>query len=74
MIGIEFNADRTLDVARIIAEARERGVLLMPAGAGNVIRALVPLVIDDADLDEALQRIGECCHKVLATAEVKENS
>ncbi len=74
MIGIEFNADRAVDVARIIVNARERGVLLMPAGAGNVIRALVPLVIDDRDLDEALARIRESCDFVLSTAEGVENS
>ena len=74
MIGIEFNADRSTDVTRIIIDARERGVLLMPAGAGNVIRALVPLVIDDRDLDDALARIAESCDYVLSTAEVKENS
>lgn len=74
MIGIEFNADRSADVTRIIIEARERGVLLMPAGAGNVIRALVPLVIDDRNLDEALERIVASCEHVLSTSEVKENS
>ncbi|MEO9169725.1 MAG: aspartate aminotransferase family protein, partial [Candidatus Baltobacteraceae bacterium] len=75
MIGIEFDADLTPAVSRIISDARERGVLLMPAGAGNVIRALVPLVIDDSDLDEALRRIeASCDHVLLSTAEVKENS
>ena len=73
MIGIEFKAERAADVSRIIADARERGVLLMPAGAGNVIRALVPLVIDNGDLDVALTRIAESCDHILA-AEVKENS
>ncbi|MDP9024084.1 MAG: aspartate aminotransferase family protein [Candidatus Eremiobacteraeota bacterium] len=74
MIGIEFGADRAGVVSRIIGDARERGVLLMPAGAGNVIRALVPLVIDDRDLAEALRRIEESCDHILLTAEVKENS
>jgi 4-aminobutyrate aminotransferase/(S)-3-amino-2-methylpropionate transaminase len=33
----------------------ERGLLLLKAGvAGNCIRVLVPLVISDAELDEAL--------------------
>ena len=73
MIGIEFKADRAADVSRIIADARERGVLLMPAGSGNVIRALVPLVIGNCDLDVALARIAESCDHILA-AEVKENS
>jgi 4-aminobutyrate aminotransferase/(S)-3-amino-2-methylpropionate transaminase len=40
---------------RIIDEALSRGLLLLKAGVyGNCIRVLVPLVIDDAQLDEAL--------------------
>ncbi|HET9030093.1 MAG TPA: aspartate aminotransferase family protein [Candidatus Aquilonibacter sp.] len=54
MIGIEFSEAAGNVVPAIIAGARERGVLLMPAGAGNVIRVLVPLVIDDESLDKAL--------------------
>ena len=74
MIGIEFAANHAANVARIVTDARERGVLLMPAGAGNVIRALVPLVIDDRTLDDALARIAQSCDSILLTAEVKENS
>jgi 4-aminobutyrate aminotransferase/(S)-3-amino-2-methylpropionate transaminase len=41
--------------SRVVAAALERGLLLLKAGvAGNCIRVLVPLVIDDALLDEAL--------------------
>ena len=40
---------------RVIAAATERGLLLLRAGAyGNCIRVLVPLVIGDGELDEAL--------------------
>ncbi len=75
MVGIEFAPDGTQRVAEIVKDARERGVLLMPAGAGNVIRALVPLVIDDRDLDDALARIEASCDTILhRTTEVKQNS
>jgi 4-aminobutyrate aminotransferase/(S)-3-amino-2-methylpropionate transaminase len=41
--------------SRVVAEALQRGLLLLKAGvAGNCIRVLVPLVISDAELDEAL--------------------
>jgi 4-aminobutyrate aminotransferase/(S)-3-amino-2-methylpropionate transaminase len=40
--------------AEIVAAARERGLLLLLAGEGDVIRILVPLVIGDAELDEGL--------------------
>jgi 4-aminobutyrate aminotransferase/(S)-3-amino-2-methylpropionate transaminase len=42
--------------SRVVDEALQRGLLLLKAGvAGNCIRVLVPLVISDAELDEALQ-------------------
>jgi 4-aminobutyrate aminotransferase/(S)-3-amino-2-methylpropionate transaminase len=39
---------------RLVEEARERGLLLLLAGKRNVIRILVPLIIDDEELSEAL--------------------
>jgi len=50
---------------QIVAQARERGLLLLLAGGGNVIRILVPLVIDARDLDEALARLTAACEAVL---------
>ena len=39
-------------------EARERGVLVVPAGAhGELVQATPPLVISDAELDEAFDRL-----------------
>jgi 4-aminobutyrate aminotransferase/(S)-3-amino-2-methylpropionate transaminase len=49
----------------IVEAARERGLLLMLAGSKNVIRILVPLVIDDAQLDEALGILADAAHHVL---------
>jgi 4-aminobutyrate aminotransferase-like enzyme len=38
-----------------VSEALSRGLLLLKAGVhGNCIRVLAPLVISDAELDEAL--------------------
>jgi 4-aminobutyrate aminotransferase / (S)-3-amino-2-methylpropionate transaminase / 5-aminovalerate transaminase len=58
MIAIELRQGTTpaADLAsRVVAEALSRGLLLLKAGvAGNCIRVLVPLVISDAELDEAL--------------------
>ncbi|MDE2481109.1 MAG: aspartate aminotransferase family protein [bacterium] len=67
MIGIEFVQRDEPVVARIVERARERGVLLMPAGEGNVIRVLVPLVIDDAMLNDALAHIADAVHDVLGS-------
>jgi 4-aminobutyrate aminotransferase/(S)-3-amino-2-methylpropionate transaminase len=76
MIAIEISsgiAGKAL-TARIIEEARERGVLLMQAGSGNVIRVLVPLVIDDRQLEVGLARIAQSFETVFGKPEVKENS
>jgi 4-aminobutyrate aminotransferase/(S)-3-amino-2-methylpropionate transaminase len=59
MLAIELVSEGTTpapDLAsRVIEAALERGLLLLKAGvAGNCIRVLVPLVISDAELDEAL--------------------
>jgi len=59
MIAIELadehGAPATQLASRIVDEALARGLLLLKAGVvGNCIRVLVPLVISDAQLDEAL--------------------
>jgi 4-aminobutyrate aminotransferase/(S)-3-amino-2-methylpropionate transaminase len=61
MLAIELVRDRTTkepdaDVATAVVEAAaERGLLLLKSGIySNCIRVLTPLVISDAELDEAL--------------------
>ena len=61
MLAVELVADRetkapAADVAsRIVEAAAEHGLLLLKSGIySNCIRVLVPLVITDAELDEAL--------------------
>jgi 4-aminobutyrate aminotransferase/(S)-3-amino-2-methylpropionate transaminase len=58
MLAIEFRRDGRPDaeLATAVADAAAaRGLLLLKAGIhGNCIRVLVPLVITDAELDEAL--------------------
>jgi len=62
MLAIELVRDRVSkepapELATAVAEAAlERGLLLMKSGIyGNCIRVLVPLVIADVELDEALE-------------------
>jgi len=61
MLAIELVEDRATKqpapklVQAVIDAATQRGLLLLKAGMhGNVIRVLTPLVITDAELDEAL--------------------
>lgn len=64
MMAMEFSDPR--DCHAIVKEARDRGLLLLLAGNGNVIRILVPLIISDADLQTALARLGESCEAALS--------
>jgi 4-aminobutyrate aminotransferase/(S)-3-amino-2-methylpropionate transaminase len=61
MVGLEFVQDRaskvpaTEYVAKLRAECLQRGLLLITAGtSSNVVRFLLPLIIDDATLKEGL--------------------
>jgi len=52
---------------RIVAKARERGLLLLTAGANSsAIRILVPLVVSNPELDEGLNRLSAACADMLA--------
>jgi 4-aminobutyrate aminotransferase/(S)-3-amino-2-methylpropionate transaminase len=54
------------DAQRIVEAASERGLLLLKAGAGNVIRLLMPLTITDRDLDAGLEILAQSCAAALA--------
>jgi 4-aminobutyrate aminotransferase/(S)-3-amino-2-methylpropionate transaminase len=62
MLGVEFVRDGAPDAevaSRVVAESLSRGLILLKAGInGNVIRTLVPLVVTDAELDEAIAVFG----------------
>jgi 4-aminobutyrate aminotransferase / (S)-3-amino-2-methylpropionate transaminase / 5-aminovalerate transaminase len=61
MIGIELADTHDREpasalAAQLIGECMQRGLLLLKSGAGNnVIRTLMPLVITDEQVDEALE-------------------
>jgi 4-aminobutyrate aminotransferase/(S)-3-amino-2-methylpropionate transaminase len=50
----------------VIDAARHRGLLLLLAGAGNVIRVLVPLIASDAELEDGLQILRASMHEALS--------
>jgi 4-aminobutyrate aminotransferase/(S)-3-amino-2-methylpropionate transaminase len=73
MLAIELVEDRATKqpapklVQAVIDAAMQRGLLLLKAGVhGNVIRVLSPLVITDAELDEALAVWEEALAHVLS--------
>ena len=69
MAAIEFAS--AADAQRVVTRARDRGLLLLLAGHGNVIRILVPLTIDVNDLSEGLSRLQHSCEDVLALARTR---
>ena len=72
MLAIELGGeDGAAQTQRILEAARERGLLLLKAGSGNVLRILVPLVIEDAELDDALAILAESFEHVLAPSNTK---
>lgn len=71
MVALEFVQDAQTKepapalVDRIIVEAREKGILLLKAGLyGNVLRILVPLVIDDPLVAQSLDTLSEIIKSV----------
>ncbi|HKG24940.1 MAG TPA: aspartate aminotransferase family protein, partial [Thermomicrobiales bacterium] len=75
MIGVELVLDRTTkepaksQAAQIRRLCREAGVLVGVGGqSGNVIRFQPPLVIDDADLDHAVDVLDDALAQVGGTA------
>ena len=74
MAGMELVRDRITkepadtEAARILALARERGLILLRSGVHhNVIRTLMPLTIPDEQLDEGLDMLGSALAEVAAT-------
>jgi 4-aminobutyrate aminotransferase/(S)-3-amino-2-methylpropionate transaminase len=75
MVAVELVKDRKTKapdkdaVAAIVSEGRRRGLLLLGAGIyGNVLRFLPPLVITDAQIEEALSILDEVLGAVLKKA------
>jgi 4-aminobutyrate aminotransferase/(S)-3-amino-2-methylpropionate transaminase len=55
---------------RVLEAARERGLLLLKAGAGNVIRLLMPLTITSQDLEAGLEILAQSCAAALTPSAV----
>jgi 4-aminobutyrate aminotransferase / (S)-3-amino-2-methylpropionate transaminase / 5-aminovalerate transaminase len=70
MVALELGRDGKPDpdgATAVTAAAARRGLILLKAGVhGNCIRVLVPLVISDAELDEALDVWEEALDDALA--------
>jgi acetylornithine/N-succinyldiaminopimelate aminotransferase len=52
--------------ADLIAAAREEGLLTVAAGE-NVVRLLPPLIVSEADIAQAVDKLDAACRKVEAS-------
>jgi len=59
MMAVEFGAGHPGIAGRVARAAAERGVLLMTAGARDIIRFLPPLNVTAAEVDAAVAAFGE---------------
>ena len=73
MIGLEFVRDRQSKepapelVDQVLVDARKQGLLLLKAGLyGNVLRILVPLVIEETLLSQALETLSTVIKRVVS--------
>ena len=65
-IGAMMAMELSRGAERVVEIARERGLLLMLAGKRDTVRILVPLVISDAELAEALGILSTATAEALA--------
>jgi 4-aminobutyrate aminotransferase/(S)-3-amino-2-methylpropionate transaminase len=71
MRALEFA--EAADAQSVVEAARERGLLLLKAGSGNVIRLLPPLTIGAGDLEHGLEILADAVHHTLHEAWRSQN-
>lgn len=62
--GLLIGAEMAVEVAPLIAQARESGLLVLSAGP-NVLRLLPPLNVSEAEVDEALVTLAAVMERTL---------
>ena len=60
LVGVEFDSDIS---AQVVSESMKEGMLLN-APAANVIRFMPPLVLTEAEADEAVETLGRVLDRV----------
>ena len=57
--GLILGIELTTEGAEIVTQCREKGLLIITSGAGNVLRFVPPLIITEKDVDQALDVLAE---------------
>jgi len=58
--GLLVGVHCTESIGELVVAARERGLLVIPAGEGDVLRMVPPLVVSEAEVAEAASILQEC--------------
>ncbi len=51
---------------KLVEMARDRGVIVITAGKGDIVRLVPPLVVTEEDIQQACKVLGEVAREVLA--------
>lgn len=68
--GIELSSDVDLTSIQLVKAAMDQGLLLAPAGA-KVLRFVPPLVVSEAEVDQAVTILEQVIEQVSSTASLK---
>ncbi len=63
--GMEIKADIPLTAPEVVKAAMEAGLLLVPAGP-KVVRFVPPLIVTEAEINEALKAVEKALAKLTA--------
>ncbi len=64
--GLELNAETELTSIEIVKAAMEEGLLLVPAGP-KVVRFVPPLIVSEAEVNQAVELLKTALSKLLAS-------
>jgi acetylornithine aminotransferase len=56
LVGVQLDTP----AGPVVAAARDKGLIAITAGAGDVVRLVPPLTCSDEEIDIAVQVLGEC--------------
>jgi acetylornithine aminotransferase len=63
--GMEIKADIPLTAAEVVKAAMDEGLLLVPAGP-KVVRFVPPLIVTEAEINQALKTVDKALAKLTA--------
>lgn len=60
LVGVQLDTS----AGPVVTAARNKGVIAITAGAGDVVRLVPPLTCTDDEIDTAVKVIGECINEL----------